>query len=298
MRIFFDNVDFSSSSGPNSFGVKLASALVSMGHQITHESPDAQLSFIQANVKLAPTVLRLDGIYFNNEQDWKAMNDPIKSSYDRADAVVVQSDFNRRLITKYFGEHSSIHIIRNGTALDVIDHVTPATVRGLNRDQVWLCASSWRPHKRLVENIRYFHENAPNDAVLLVAGNNIPDDIGDPRISALGNLSWQQLISVMKASSHFLHLAWLDHCPNVVVDARAAGCHIVCSSSGGTEEIAGLNSTVIEESPWDFKPVKLYKPPPLDFNMTRSSSQDQQDIDILKVAQRYMDVLNIILARN
>ena len=35
--------------------------------------------------------------------------------------------------------------------------------------EVWSCASSWRPHKRLNENIRYFLEFAPKNSILAVA---------------------------------------------------------------------------------------------------------------------------------
>jgi len=293
MRIFFDNVDFRSSSGPNSFASKLASAFIASGHHITHENPDLQFSFISSNNRLAPTVLRLDGIYFNSDQDWKSLNDPIKDSYDTADAVVVQSIFNKRLVTRYFGNRENIHIIRNGTCLNIIEAIPPANISGLSRDRIWLCASSWRPHKRLNDNIRYFQEFAPPDAFLLIAGNNIPDDIDDQRIRKLGNLDWQQLISVMKASSHFLHLAWLDHCPNVVVDARAAGCHIVCSSSGGTEEIVGLNATTIEEDVWNLEPTKLYHPPQLDFNSARKSLNYDSNLDIIHVAEQYLNALKL-----
>ena len=68
------------------------------------------------------------------------------------------------------------------------------------------------------------------------------------------------LLSLYKRSSTFVHLAYLDHCPNVVVDAQAAGCKIVCSSTGGTHEIVD-NGIVILEDEWDMKPCTLYKPP-------------------------------------
>ena len=70
MKIFFDNVDFRSSSGPNSFGSKLARAFIQMGHQVVDKEPDVQLSFISISRKLAPTILRLDGIYFC-DRDWE-----------------------------------------------------------------------------------------------------------------------------------------------------------------------------------------------------------------------------------
>ena len=109
MKIFFDNVDFSSSSGPNSFGLKLALQLELMGNKINkNEKPDVQLSFIQATRKLAPLIQRLDGIYFNSEQDWNTQNKPIKSTYEKADAVVYQSNFNKTLTEKYFGKKEII----------------------------------------------------------------------------------------------------------------------------------------------------------------------------------------------
>ena len=38
------------------------------------------------------------------------------------------------------------------------------------------------------------------------------------------------LLSLYKRSKYFIHLAWLDHCPNVVVDARASGLIVIGST--------------------------------------------------------------------
>ena len=75
------------------------------------------------------------------------------------------------------------------------------------------------------------------------------------------------LLSLYKRSKKFIHLAYLDHCPNVVVDAQAAGCEIICSSTGGTHEIVN-NGTIVNESEWDLKPCKLYNPPEINFYNT------------------------------
>ena len=101
MKIFFDNVNFQSNSGPNSFGLKLAKELEKKGYRINKdESPDVQLSFIQATRKIAPLIQRLDGIYFNSEQDWKAQNKPIQLTYENAEGVIYQSNFNKTLTEK------------------------------------------------------------------------------------------------------------------------------------------------------------------------------------------------------
>ena len=104
MKIFLDNVNINSNSGPNSFGKKLKSEFENLGHNVIldifgkQEKPDVQLSFIATQFKVAPLVQRLDGIYFNSEQDFNSLNSPIESTYQYADAIIFQSDFNRDLI--------------------------------------------------------------------------------------------------------------------------------------------------------------------------------------------------------
>lgn len=300
MNIFFENVNFESRSGPNSFGRKLRDQLVKNGHNIVHgmpqEIPDIQLSFIMSSIKISPMVQRLDGIYFNSEQDFNSLNSPIESTYLSSDAVIFQSEFNKELTFHYFGTKEHYQIIRNGTDIDLVQSIEPIDNKKLDGfNDVWCCASSWRPHKRLKENIRYFLETSPSDSCLVIAGNNPDVMISDSRVFYAGNLDWKTLISLFKRSSYFLHLSWLDHCPNVVIDARAAGCHVVCSSAGGTREIAGENSTIIIEDDWDFSPIALYKPPKMDFSNV-STGDDSHNINIRNVAETYLNFFNKVLS--
>ncbi len=294
MNILFNNVDFNSRSGPNGFGCKLARQFVRNGHEIVLERPDVAISFIQGHVANVTNVLRLDGIYFNSEQKWNELNEPIKKSYDLADAVICQSSFNKKLVFKYFGERKNVFVIHNGTNMDVIQNINPAST-GHAKQKTWLCASSWRPHKRLRDNIRFFQEHADDDEVLFVAGSGEVEAVknanekGDQRIKYVGDLSWIQLISLMKASQNFIHLSYLDHCPNVVVDARASNCRIICSSSGGTKEIAGRTATTIDEKIWNFEPFALYSPPTMDFTQKSNRGFDS-DLDISETAAKYMKV--------
>jgi glycosyltransferase involved in cell wall biosynthesis len=122
-------------------------------------------------------------------------------------------------------------------------------------------------------------EHSGANDILIVAGKvgNISEDLSkDKKIMYVGNLSYEQLLSVYKSSKYFIHLSWLDHCPNVVVDARASGCQIICSSTGGTKEIAGKDAIIIKEEEWDFMPINLYDPPILNFN---NKIDNKWDID-------------------
>ncbi len=297
MRILFDNVNFSSSSGPNSFGRRLALALQSSGHQVVSgNSPfDVQLSFIESTQKNRKTALRLDGIYFNTRQNWQAQNLSIKKSYDDSNLVIFQSNFNKALTEKFFGTKDKSVVIGNGTCLETIKKI-PALQHDIIKQfsEIWCCSSSWRPHKRLKENIRYFLEIAPKEACLIVAGENPDFIIQDPRVIYAGQLPWETCVSLYKKSKVFLHLAFLDHCPNVVVDARASGCQIVVASSGGTKEIAGPEATIVDDLLWDMNPLDLYTPPALDFNLTYKNSIDTS-IDITEVTEKYVTALKLIL---
>ena len=303
MKIYFDNINTRSSSGPNGFAKKL---IAEMGKdnkiytsvpELVKDSviPDAQLSFISTSNRLAPVVQRLDGIYFNSAQDFQYLNSQIEKTYNESEAVIFQSNFNKKLTESFFGVRDNSFVISNGTNISLISEIVKFKNEKIDKfKKVWLCASSWRPHKRLKENVRYFLEKSGPEDCLVIAGENPDFAISDKRIFYAGHVSWEVLIALMKRSDYFLHLAWLDHCPNVVVDARACGSHIVCSSSGGTKEIAGINSTVIEEDDWDFSPVELYNPPPMDFSRS-SSGNFESEIDIIQTSESYFKVLESVL---
>ena len=297
MKIFFDNVDFNSSSGPNSFAKKLRESLVKMGCEINSQNEnDIQLAFIQSGKKIAPIIQRLDGIYFNSQQDWEALNKPIKNTYDISDGVVFQSQFNKVLTEKYFGFKEKTAVIHNGTDINLVQSIDPINHPEIDKfENVWCCASSWRPHKRLSENIRYFLENKKESDCLIVAGNNPDADLNDPSIFYCGNLDWHTLISLYRRSKYFIHLALLDHCPNVVIDAKAAGCKIICASSGGTREIAGKDAVVVKDMEWDLKPFELYSPPRLDFHQKLSNHEFDHSPDIEISAEKYLNFFKEVL---
>ena len=292
MRIHINNVNLSSNSGPNSFGRKLVRYFLTMlGVELSDvRDADVCLSFISSSVKHHKLFQRLDGIYFNTDQDWMSQNRPIFQTYQNTHGVIFQSNFSRTLVTKFFGEHDNACVIRNGADIEAIQN-TPEAEVDCDGD-VWVCASSWRPHKRLNENIRYFLEHSDDKDILIVAGN-CSRDIINKRIIYTGDLSQEALYSVYKRAKYFIHLGWLDNCPNVVCDAQACGCQVICSSSGGTPEVAGPNAIVIQEQEeWDFTPTKLYNPPPLNFDNKITNEHNQHDISMVGVAKYYIDFMS------
>tara|TARA_R100000808_G_C2155395_1_gene167778 strand:+ start:7189 stop:8079 length:891 start_codon:yes stop_codon:yes gene_type:complete len=292
MKICLENVNLGSNSGPNSFAQKLKNQFNILGCEVTDlRISDISLCFIEShrkNINSMPTFQRLDGIYFNTQENYDIKNSNILRTYRHSSGVIFQSTFNKDLIFRWFGPHKNYRVIHNGADLELIDQVSPIDEFSQNYDNIWVCASSWRPHKRLSENIRYFLEHSGARDCLLVAGSTNEEPIKHPRIKYLGHLNQRQLISIYKASKYFIHLAWLDHCPNVVVDARACGCRVICSSSGGTKEIAGPNAIIIEEEEWDFSPIDLYSPKVLNFNNKLDNSYDSC-YNMHNVAKEYLN---------
>jgi hypothetical protein len=76
-----------------------------------------------------------------------------------------------------------------------------------------------------------------------------------------------------------------------VVDARAAGCKIICSDSGGTKEIAGTGATLLQEDHWNLEPTKLYVPPKIDFSKKTSNVIDST-IDIYEISKKYISAFS------
>ena len=164
--------------------------------------------------------------------------------------------------------------------------------QNFNRENTWMCASSWRPHKRLDENIRLFQHLKKEGDSLLVAGSNahVSEETNVDGVHFLGDLNWESMISCMKASANFIHLSWLDHCPNVVVDAKAAGCRLHVSEAGGTAELTSSSDLVYKDAPFNFDPVELYNPPNMVFN-SRQGSQSRGDVSISVCSKQYLKVL-------
>ena len=309
LKIYTHNFNPQSNSGPNKFTRHLFNALIN-NHKVrvTNNQNDSDVEFCliqQQAHKVKPMVLRLDGIYFNSEQDFKQQNAPIRFAYENADAVVFQSNFNKQLTESWFGPHKNGHVIHNAADSNFIN--LPDFKQGVvpkygnemswpwdHDKEVWSCAASWRPHKRLMQNVLYFLDHAPENAVFAIAGGLGMDEAKQymnmsPRIYVLGDLVYPQLISLYHRSSTFVHLAYLDHCPNVVIDAQAAGCRIVCSSTGGTHEVVN-NGIMIVEDEWDFKPCALYKPPVMDFSKTKDIKKEI-DLSFEKCTKSYYNVL-------
>lgn len=317
MKIYFDNVDFSSQSGPNSFGLRLANQFIKMGHEVVpyNSEYDVYMCFIEPRMFPSPkatTVLRVDGIWFS-PKDFQQNNARIKDAYNKVDKVIIQSEFDRKMIEKYFGKRDNVHVIHNGidlnTKKDMLVHQDnyqqilwrESQERTKKYKKRFVCSANWHPQKRLQDNIRLFQQIRKQhpDSILTVLGSgDIGTNLGDLfNVVFLGHLHPNECLEIYQNSDYMIHLAWLDHCPNVVIQALSRGCPVICTDSGGTKEIVGDNGIIISEiTPYNFELLDYDSPYELnldDFVLPKIRPiVNASHLDIEKVAQKYLEVFD------
>lgn len=304
MKILFDNCNFSSASGPNTFATRLAQELSLRGHTIAdYNDYDVALVFIEQTRKFSKPVLhRLDGIWFSPEE-FNTKNSNIKATYEHATSVVFQSDFDRQMVTKWWGEPKHFSVIRNGINLAKVKSSNETLHEMTQRyNKIFVCSSNWHSQKRLKNNIELFKHIRKNFfpySCLIVMGSN-PDVIdSDRNIYYTGVLPHELCLEIYSVASWMIHLAWLDHCPNVVVEALSQGCPVICSEAGGTAELVKENGIILKEkTQYIFELTNYDSPPSIDVNQIKhipDINVSCPELDISRVATLYENSLKFCI---
>jgi glycosyltransferase involved in cell wall biosynthesis len=302
MKIFFDNCDLGGSrTGPNSFARRIAIELSKRGHVIADPSDyEVALCFIERTPLLnldKPYVQRLDGIWFKPEEI-KIKNKGIRNTYDDATSVIFQSEFDRKMTERWFGSKKGT-VIRNGIELQELEVSSDILALKKQYQKVFVCSSNWHRQKRLKENIElYLHlkSNMDESCCLIVLGSN-PDFVwaGNDIYYTNASIPHEMCLQFYSAADWMIHLAWSDHCPNVVVEAISQGCPIICSETGGTAELVGENGLVLKEGhSYNFEAYDYDNPPVFDtkqISKLPAVQVDKNSVDITKTVLEYEKVL-------
>lgn len=318
MRVHFDNVNLQAGTGPNTFGNRLARRFFEMGHEVvlTADGADISLVFIErSGAPLAAKVVqRLDGIWFK-PHEFETKNVGIKELFSRADAVVFQSQFDMDMVNKWWGskgprgELGTLHncaVIGNGIDVNPLKQISIPRLAEMRAqyDQIYVCSSNWHRQKRLDANVALFerlHKKHPNSCLIIMGAH--PDfRATGPNIFYTGAVGSDVYNEVYAVANWMLHLAWADHCPNVVVEALAQGTPVVCSEVGGTKELVGGYGLVLKEDPYNFELADYDNPPSIDVaqvdDLPDRKTLDYStiaDIDIRNVAERYIKLFESLV---
>lgn len=308
MKLHLDNVS-RPGTGPGTFAHRLARRLFESGHEVQFHGTGADVSLVfiePSGAPLAPRVVqRLDGIWFKPEE-YEAKNRDIKALYEKATAVVFQTEFDRGMVERWWGGNDERQrpcvVIGNGIELEPVKEITIPALADLRASfkRVFVCSSNWHAQKRLRANVELFKHLRRNEpsSCLIVMGDR-PEMIADPYIFYTGSVGPEVYMQVYSAADWMLHLAWADHCPNVVVEALSQGTPVVCSEVGGTKELIGHGAygLVLRERPYDYQLSDYDNPPPIDVSqVTFLPTRHDLDyggipsIDIKDVADQYVQL--------
>lgn len=296
MRIHFDNVNLGASTGPNTFANRLAKKLFELGHEVVLDCQNAPVSLVfiePSGAMLAKHIVqRLDGVWFK-PWEFDVKNEKIYELYSRASNVVFQSLFDKEFVERRWGGSEdrwrSHPIIGNGIELKPIKELTiPALIdMRAKYDQIYVCSSNWHAQKRLESNVKLFHhlcKKHPNSC-LIIMGDHPDHRVASPNIFYTGSIPPEIYTEIYSAANWMLHLAWADHCPNVVVEALSQGTPVVCSEVGGTKELIynGAYGAVLKEQPYNYELYDYDNPPTIDVEQI-SDLPPRQELDYTGIA--------------
>jgi glycosyltransferase involved in cell wall biosynthesis len=311
MKIHFENVMFNSRSGPNSFANRLAAELTSNGHKVvtSYKLSDISCIFIQNNTEIPekhPQCQRLDGIWFKPEQ-FETHNRQIKKKYLEVHNIIWQSSFDKNMTIHHWGPRPG-RVIGNGISINEVS-ISDNEIQKLRQkyDKIFIASANWHPQKRLAENINAFEiirATIDQSCALVVMGSHPDKIVNDEDILYTGNIPHSLCLEMFAIADWMIHLAWLDHCPNTVIEALSQNCPIICTDSGGTSEIVKKNGIIIPESrPYNFELTDYNKPYSLNLESLRSIDWNKEVImenaylDISTVAKKYEEVFISTLER-
>ena len=289
-------------TGPAIFGKRLKNEFKEMGWVYNARSFDYNLAFISGNYCNGKVnVLRLDGLYFDIDDtvgNTDELNIPIRKSYYEFDKIIFQSNFSKEMFFRHFGNIKKPYkVIYNG----VPKYFSPIGKKyNYPFDRTIVCSSTWRAHKRLEGIIDGFKE-LNNSTIGLVILGKCEKIVNHKNIVYLGNVKAHNLPYYLRGADAFVHLTWLDCCPNVVVEALACGLPVLCSHNGGTKELVRDSGIILKlEDDYNFQKVALYSPPKPDPGIVADGIKtllewnkpiERADLYIDHVSRQYIDFI-------
>jgi glycosyltransferase involved in cell wall biosynthesis len=291
---FFINENFEDkTSGKIKFLGLLSRYLQEMGLKMDKNNPDVLLHIgrdYKNYIKKSKLICRLDGLAINTDQDYKSSNNKIYKAVKNSNAIIYQNAFCKESYESFFPKlkKQKNKCILNGNI--VKSH--------FNKEFSFLANVKWRPHKRVKETAMCFSRACDmglNSKLYITGEVSKEDRIVHSSIVYAGWVQDTVLEQLLAKCSFGLHLAWLDWCPNTVVEYLCNGMSVLYSSGGGTRHVVQDNGISFIDKEWDFKPHKLYSPPKIDIDhvadkiidLTKIKNVNSGHVDIRNIANQY-----------
>ena len=290
-------------SGKQIFVCRLCDSLMKKGIKITDKKPNINVVIVKGSRPGCKNILRLDGIWMNSDdKDLKSKNKKIRNLIKSCDGVIYQNSFCKESSDKIIGVSSNKYaIIGNG--------IDPSEVNidsnFSNSKPFFMAMCKWRPHKRYSEIAKGFLASGLDKDFDLIVFGDPENAINHPSIKHFGSVSNKILLQALSKCSGTAHLAYVDWCPNSVVESIIAKKPVLHTTSGGTKLIVKQDGVCVKEiEEWQFNVTKLYNPPPLNIDEIGQGFKklldvpvigDRKDLHIDTIADQYIEFFRKIL---
>jgi len=265
-------------TGKGFFVQRLITELTNRGVEVTTD-PEAEVDVTLGIGKFefkpkGKAVLRLGACHIDTNSQWKKLNARKKKALKRANGVIYQSQFSKKLCHAFLGKPKCPEtVIFNGAnpnEFDVEPYKSPYKYNFLASTRVWTC------QKRLPQIYSAWYDAKIPNSCLWVCGEvgvrnmTVNDNRINTSITLLGLVDQKTLASLYKLCDAMIDITWLSACPNNVVEALVAGCPAISSNDGGIHELGWSDkknhpfnyACIRSDKIWNMKkPLNLNKPP-------------------------------------
>lgn len=231
MKLFID-YDINN-SGKGKFLQRLIPALDKIGVESSFKNKDCGVALGISrwrNKPDLPRALRVDGIYLDGDDKrdrW--VNEEIAKSIKKSDAVIFQSEFAKKMVTKHLNPKiKKDYVIYNGANPEdyEVEKIDTGFETNVISSAKWCNRHGLRKSKGLKDTIARMLELKDEKTGLFIAGE-VPEKYHVDGIKFLGHLQEPELRRWLKTCETMVYMAQYDWCANALVEAIVAGCKII-----------------------------------------------------------------------
>ena len=213
------------------------------------------------NKKKRPLILNQNGVYFPGwyEGDYVKMNSRNKDLYHNASYVFWQSKFCKLAANKFLGKREGPgEILFNAVDLNIYK---PTPKRNNNFTFLVLGKFDVISSYRIIDTIHAFHlfNKKIDDSRLLVAGF-LPKALFKKCVALIKHYQLESSVTfygefdqhvapnIYNKSHSYIHLKYMDSCPNTVIEAMACGLPVIATNTGGCSELVKSDNGYLIEA--------------------------------------------------
>lgn len=306
-------------TGKGRFVQRLIPALRRLGAVVVedaNEPCDVDLGmgkFVYEPKRCKRKVIRLGAAHIDSNSKYKKLNNIKWQSVKRADGIIYQSKFSKKLCRKFIGDPGvPSAVIYNGSPL-LLPLINVRLAKSEYDYNYVVSTRKYTPQKRVEQiALAFINNDVLKDAALWIFGDSgVKEEVSLPRnrkIIKMGQVADEVLFSYLIMRTAMIHCVYADACSNSVVEALACGGPVICTDQGGTAELVkGIcDDLIIRDKEYNFKPINFKKVPKLDQKALvekmvlaqTSYNRIPDKINITNVAAQYIEFFEKLLSQN